>query len=362
MPENIGAQVDSFFKGQAHGTTAQRLLANGMNVNGLRPWINSEKMPDGGLKGDGRFYQNVNGVAVPVANATLRKDEWKQYDEAILKVAQQRMVGIGDLQSRGLTYNITNGLGTTVLEYEDQSDIQPAQVSMDAVTRGRNDRPEFDINYLPLPIIHKDFQINIRALNASRTTGQALDTTMAELATFKIVELAEEYLFQGWGTFAYGGGTIYGYEDFPHLTSVTLSQNWDASGKTGLEILNDVVAMKQASITDRHYGPWMLYIPTAYETVLDEDYVSGYPKTIRTRLKEISGIIDIKVSDKSTANKVVLVQMTSNVVRLVNGLALTVVEWQTEGGMVFHFKIMLIQVPQIRADQEDRSGIVLLSA
>ena len=362
MPEIIEAQVDSIFKGHAMGSTAQRLLANGMNVNGLRPWIDTVRMPDGSEKGTGRAFVNSNGVAQPIANATLRKDEWKQYDEAILKAAQLRMVGIQDLQSRGLTYNITNGLGTTVLEYEDQSDIEPAQVSMDAVTRGRNDRPEFDLNYLPLPIIHKDFQINIRTLNASRTTGQSLDTTMAELATFKIMELAEQYLFQGWGTFAYGGGTIYGYTDFPALSSVTLAQNWDASGKTGAEIINDVRAMKQASINDRYYGPWMIYIPTAYETVLDADYVAGYPKTIRQRIEEISGILGVKVVDKLTANNVVMVQMTSNVVRLVNGLALTVVEWTTEGGMVFHFKIMLIQVPQLRADQNDRTGIVKLAA
>jgi hypothetical protein len=185
---------------------------------------------------------------------------------------------------------------------------------------------------------------------------------MAELATFKIIELAEEYLFNGWGTYAYGGGTIYGYLDFPHINTVTLAQNWDASGKTGAEIIIDVRAMKQASITDRFYGPWMLYVPTSYETVLDADYVSGYPKTIRSRIEEINGIVGVQVSDKMTTNKCVLVQLTSNVVRLVNGLALTVVEWQTEGGMVFHYKIMLIQVPQLRADQNDRTGIVVLTA
>lgn len=336
---------------RAMGSVAQRLLANGMSVNALRPWIGK----------DGRAYMNRNGVATPVANATLRKDEWKQYDEAILKAAQQRMVGIADLQSRGLTYNISNGLGTTVLEYEDQSDISAAQVSMDGVTRGQNDRPEFDINYLPLPIIHKDFQINARALNASRTTGQALDTTMAELAAFKVIELAEQYLFQGWSTFTYGGGVIYGYEDFTHANTVTLSTNWDSSAKTGAGIIADVIAMKQASIDDRYYGPWVLYVPTSYETVLDDDYVSGYPKTIRQRILEISGIQDVKVVDKLSDDHCILVQMTSNVVRLVNGLGITTVEWQAEGGMVFHYKVMMIQVPQLRADQNDRTGIVVLS-
>jgi uncharacterized linocin/CFP29 family protein len=350
MEKNI-VQVDSLFRGRAFGSAAQRLLANRMNANALRPWVGDDDLP----------YMTANGVAVPVANATLRKDEWKQYDEAIIKAAQPRLVGVADLMSRGLTYNISNGLGTTVLEYEDMSDVEGAQVSMDAVTRGRVDRPEFDINYLPLPIIHKDFQINIRTLNASRTTGQPLDTSMAEQAGRKVADMAEEILFNGYDTFTYGGGTIYGYEDFPSANTITLSVNWDASAKTGAQIVGEVLDMKQASIDDRYYGPWVLYIPTSYETVLDDDYVSGYPKTIRARILEIAGIQDVRVADQLSDDHVILVQMTSDVVRMVIGLGVTTVEWQTEGGMVFHYKVMTIQVPQLRADQNGRTGIIVLS-
>jgi len=308
-------------------TTAQRLLSSGMNVNSLR------------------------------TNATLRKDEWKHYDTVAIKSAQRRLVGISDLMSRGLTYSLTNGLGTTVLEYEDMSDVNDAQLSLDAVSRGQSDAIEFDINYLPLPIVHADFDISIRKLNASRTTGQPLDTLMVEAKAQKIAEKLESILFTGSSSFTFGGGTIYGYTDFPHRNTGSLSANWDDSTATGATILADLVAMKQASISDRHYGPWVLYIPTAYETVLDEDYVSGYPKTIRQRLLEVGGITDIKVVDLLTANNVLLVEMDKQTVRLVEGLPLTTVEWQTQGNMVFNFKLMTISVPQLRADQSNRCGI-----
>ena len=237
--------------GKAYATVAQALLANGMNPNALR------------------------------TNATLRKDEWKQFDEAIIMVAQNRLVGVADLMSRGLVYNIANGLGTTVLEYEDVSDIEAAQVSMDAVTRGDGDRVEFDINYLPLPITHKDFQINIRVLEASRKLGNPLDTTMAELAARKVAEKNEEYLFRGASSFAFGGGIIRGYVDALNRNPVTLSTDWDASACTGEDILDDCRAMKQASIDALHYGPWVMYIPTAYETVLDDDFKAASDKTKR---------------------------------------------------------------------------------
>jgi len=309
------------------GTSGQRLLASGMSVNSLR------------------------------TNATLRKDEWKHYDTAAIKAAQRRLVGIADLMSRGLTYSLANGLGTTVLEYEDMSDVNDAQLSLDAVSRGQSDAIEFDLNYLPLPIVHADFDISIRKLNASRTTGQPLDTLMIAAKAEKIAEKLESILFTGASTFTFGGGTIYGYTDFPHRNTGSLSANWDDSTATGATILADVVAMKQASINDRHYGPWVLYIPTAYETVLDEDYVSGYPKTIRDRLLEVGGISEIKVVDLLTANNVLLVEMDAKTVRLVEGLPLTTVEWQTQGNMVFNFKLMTISVPQLRADQANRCGI-----
>lgn len=299
--------------------------------------------------------------AVPIANATLRKDEWKQYDQAILEAARLRLTGIQDLISAGLTYDIGNGLGTTVLEYEDMSDIEDAEMDMDAVTRGRNDRPEFSIKYLPLPIIHKDWQINVRVLNASRTTGRALDTTMAELAAQKVAEKLESILFNGTSSFTYGGGTIYGYTDFPYSNTGSLTASWALSTTTGSQILTDVLNMIQMSIDVRYYGPWTLYIPKQYETKMEEDFKAESDLTIRQRLLAIEGIQAVKVSDWLADDHVVLVQMTSNVVRLVRGLPITNVEWSTEGGMIFHYKVMTIQVPQIRADQNNRTGIVHFS-
>jgi len=331
---DIEAAVDSIMRQNGrltvNGSAAQRLLANQMNVSALR------------------------------TNALLRKDEWKHYDMAIVKVALERLNGIADLESRGLVYTLANGLGKTVLEYEDMSDVEAADMDMTGVAKSQNDRVEFDINYLPLPLIHADYQINVRMLNASRTSGDPLDTTLAEAKAGKVAEKLEETLFNGSSTFTFGGGTIYGYTDFPHRTTGTLTAAWSTA--TGAQIVGDVLDMKQDAINDRHYGPYVLYIPTAYETALDDNYVAGYPTTVRERILAISNVDDIKTADKLTAGQVLLVQMSSETVRLVKGLPVTNVEWTTEGGMVSHFKIMTIQVPQIRADQNDRSGIVHYSA
>ena len=361
MPE---INVDFFQPGQGAtpavlaGASGKRLLANGMDPKVLKPYFGQ----------DGQVYvtmmQGGKAVAVPAPhlNATLRKDEWKEMDDALIQIAQERLVGVQDLYSRNLVYRVGNGLGKTLLEYEDISGLTGAEITMDAVTPTQKDRPTYDLKSLPLPIVHKDFSYNIRALAASRTTGDPLDTTTVQLATREVIEKVESILFIGASSYAYGGGTIYGYMDQPQRNTVTLSTNWDASAKTGAQILDDCKSMKQASIDAKHYGPWILYVPTAYETVLADDFKAESDKTIRQRILEIQGINEVKVVDKLTANNVLLVQMTSDVVRMVEGMGITTVEWEEGGGFTTNFKVMTIMVPQIRADQDGNSGVTHLSA
>jgi uncharacterized linocin/CFP29 family protein len=320
-----------------------RHALNGRGIEALRPVL------------------RYNEAGQITANGTLREDEWKQIDEALVPIAKQRLTGIGDLMARGLVYRVPNGLGKTVLEYEDVSDIAPAQMSMDALTRGQKDRLEYSVKYLPLPIIHYDYQLSLRVLEASREKGMPLNVDMAQNAARKVAEFAENMLFNGSSDYTFGGGTIYGYCDAPNRNNVTLTKAWNDSTKTGEEILADVVKMKQASINAKHFGPWVVYIPTAYETAIDADFKAASDKTVRQRLLELGGIEDVKVSDSLAANNVVLVEMNTNTVRIVEGLPLTNVEWQTEGPFLTQYKVMTIMVPNIRADQAGNSGIVHLA-
>lgn len=314
----------------------------------------------GGAVGSKLLRNNMN-VECLRTNETLLHEEWLTIDKAVIKAAQLRQVGIADLRSRGLVHTVPNGLSKTVLGYQDMSDIDPAQVSMDGLTRGERDRPEYDLAYLPLPIFHKDFSFSAREIAEARQGGMPLDTTMAGMASQKVTELVEQYYFKGSSTFTYGGGTIYGLEDAPQRTTRAIGTSWLTD--TAANILTDVRNMKQDLIDDRHYGPYILYVPTGYEVKMDDDYdIAGSSLlTIRERILKISGIQDVKVSDQLTAANVVMVQQTPDVVRLVEGLPITTVQWATEGGMKINFKVMTIQVPQVRNDQQNRSGVCHLS-
>jgi hypothetical protein len=379
MPDAIVDLISSSGK-EARGEIANGIVMSGrLNAGMMRPYlaVNSRGLivPCVTVFKGGDPKNPKNYVTKQIqANATLRRDEWKQLDDAIMEVSRQRLGGIDDLISKGLTYNLGNAMGTTVLEWHDVDDPGEAVLTMDGVTRGKNDRPNFQHNYLPIPIIHSDYEINARVLAASRNMGNPLDTTLAERAARRVNEKLEDMLFTN-TSYSFGEkdsrevNTIYSYINFPDRNTVTLSTNWDdldfdsSTANGGGTIVENVMDMKQASIDDYHYGPWMLYIPTNYETTLDKDYDRTTPgTTIRERIMKIDGITGIKVIDRLPADNVLLVQMTSDVVRLVRGMGLTNIEWQEEGRFVSKYKVLTIQVPQIRSDQNKRCGIVHLAA
>ena len=93
---------------------------------------------------------------------------------------------------------------------------------------------------------------------------------------------------------------------------------------------------------------------------MDKDYdttSNGTSDTLRQRILKIEGIEAVKVSDYLPDDNVILVQMTSDVVRLVNGFKPQVIAWSEEGNMVFKYKVMAIQVPQIRSTQTGQCGV-----
>lgn len=327
----MGEQLDGgFYQGQPHGSLAQRLLANGMNPKALR------------------------------SNAALQYDEWKALDDAVRKVATRRMPLTRALISRGLTVDLPDAMGSTVYQYQDVSDMQPAELSMSIRSVSTEDAVDFGTKYLPIPIAHKGFRIDGRVLAASQKSGMPLDTTMAETATRLVAEKIEaSHLTASAPTF--GGGTLYGVTTHTSANAVTLSANWDASAKTGNLILDDVLSMIQACINDRHYGPYLLCIPTAYQTVLSNDFKANSDSSIRERLMEIDVLEDIIVCDFMTANTCALFELSAETARIIDGIQPTLIEWEEPGTMDHHFRVIAIMVGQFRADYAGRMGVAVLS-
>ena len=356
--------MDFIFNGQSHGKVADILAANEYNPLSLRPYLSDDGQYTCISVHNGKFNQDgtpqLESRVIGNATATLRKDAWKHLDTVVVKVAKERLKAVTDLRSAGLTFGIPNGLGTTVLETETQSDIGPASVSMDALRKNANDRPLWEIGFLPLPIVHKDFGYSSRQLASAARSGSPLDTTSAELAARRVAEETEKLLL-GVSTvadqYAYGGGTIYGYTDFPSRLTKTISTP-DGTSDDGTVFLTEVLAMIKQSKDAFHYGPFILYVSTEWDQYLAADFKTQSDKTLRERILALTDIVDVRTLDFLANFDIVLVQQTTDVVRLVIGMDIVTVMWDTEGGLYKNFKVMSIIVPQLRADQNSNTGIV----
>lgn len=292
---------------------------------------------------------------------TLRHEEWKFFDDELVKEAVIRLVGVADLIAAGNVKPVSNALGKMIFGYEKVTDMDEAETSLDGLSRTDNDRQEFSLNQLPLPITHKDFFINLRALAASREKGEPLDTTQVRTAGRVVAERLEKMLFQGGP--AFGGLSIYGYTTHPNRNTASFdgTKDWGDATKDGASFLTDVLALKAAAAADRMYGPYVIYVPADADANLDNDFKSAVSQTIRERLMKVNGISAIKVADQLPSGNVVLVQMTPDVACWVRGEDLQTVQWDEYGGFEINFKAFAIGVPLIRSDAAGRSGVVHMS-
>lgn len=347
---------DFILGSQGFGGVAGTLLAHNMDPGALRPFT-----IDGDPSGRAYVTVNENGKQVtrPVGNATgLPYRSWILLDSTIQRVVKQRLRLVADLNAAGLTYNVSNGLGTPVIQFQNMGDISPATISMDGLRKSERDRPAFDLTTIPLPIIHKDLSFSLREVAVSRQAGTPLDTTTAELAARRVAEEVEKLALGVSSSYTYGGGTVYGLTNFPSRMTKTLTDP-AGMGWTGATLVGEILDMKAQAQAKFHYGPYMVYTSPGWDKYLDDDYSTAKgDSTLRQRITQIEGIRGIRTLDYLTDLTIILVEMTQDVIRMINGMAVTPVQWETHGGMQLNFKIMTIQVPHLRADQDGNTGVV----
>jgi uncharacterized linocin/CFP29 family protein len=227
---------------------------------------------------------------------------------------------------------------------------------MDGLREGDSDRPLFSLENLPLPIIHKDFHFSAREIMASRNGNTPLDTSNAEAAGRKVAETIEKMTLGELSQYKYGGGYVYGMKTFDHTLTKSLTAPSTSNQATTVQ---EVLAMVKQSQDAGYYGPWMLYYSPAWSSYMGGDYSNDKgDNTLRERLAKIDGIQDVRQADYLTGTTLMLVQMTSDVSRMVVGMDIQTLQWESQGGMMLNYKVMAIIVPQFRADYDGNTGIV----
>src|SRR5215471_14611492 len=120
--------------------------------------------------------ESGQGVEAFRPNDVLHYRDWIEIDQAITHVNRMRLRGNADLINAGLVLRLENAMGTTVVEYSAGGDLTNAQTDMSAETAPEEDRIAVGMGKVAVPITHKGFRYNARALAASRRNGMPLDT------------------------------------------------------------------------------------------------------------------------------------------------------------------------------------------
>lgn len=323
------------------------------------------------LKGSGEF--SIPGLR---ALSPLSDKAQVMVDRAVVEVGLERLQFAADLMAAGLTYNLPDPLSVTQLEWDQESKVGGAIRVMSPSTRQENQLTDRKHNRLPIYLTMEGFSLDIRTLKMSERVGQPLDTSLIKQATRRVNEAIEDAAINGATTADGQNLVVSGYNapglvNAPNLGSANTTTDWSLTGTIGTDgpaRITDIMSGISALQAAKKFGPYNLYIGTKAGNAINQDYKANTLGTIRQRLEDIDAggtKITVRVADRmpdptvSGNAQFALVQMTDDVVQMVNGQPPTVIPWTSLDGFTLHWVIMAIMVQRIRSDYDGNSGIYI---
>jgi uncharacterized linocin/CFP29 family protein len=286
-------------------------------------------------------------------HATLLREQWLEIDNLWLRVAEQYMGAVMDLTSRGLTLTIPS-LGVAASQYQAINRMDPATTDMRASAAGNNQRLRVTPRLVPLPFAFEDYEFDITELEAVQRLGGTLDTAYAEEAQRSVAETFESWLVNGAPDYSVDGNTIYGYRTHPNRIIGT-----GTSWATATNIYPTIHKMFTDMITINRPGPYGLYMNVAqFGQLHAEQGVDRAWNVYRRIVESFPQIQSIKPSFAVPAGELVLVELQRRTVDVAIKMDPANVPWEGMGGLVQHVRVLGSVVPRVKADGENKTGVV----
>jgi hypothetical protein len=307
-------------------------------------------------------FGSIKGIRAAAPLPRLTEDV---LDGTVVKVGRQRLALVDDLINAGLVYRLDNWMSVPSLTYRQTSNGGYARRTMMPDSRG--ERTVLDLDYESIPIFctWEDFSFEIREILAAERVGAPLDTAILEQCVRNVNEAIEDQAINGATTVDGAVLKINGLTAPGALTSpvntyaYTGGEAWSAVGHTGDEILADIQSGIDVLVADNYYGPYNLYIPRGYASKMALDFKANGDLTIRERVLELSEIANIRVLDYLPADRTLLVQMTSDVVDVIQGQSPTVVSWTDGPGWNRFWCVMACTIVRWKANKSGGVGFAV---
>lgn len=324
-----------------------------------------------------RLMENVemDGLGAFRALAPMQDKAQVLIDRAVIDVGLQRLTIAADIMAAGLTYPLSDPLSVIQLEWNTQSKIGAAQRTMRPDSRMESKKPIIAPTRLPIYLTTDGFEIDIRTLKVSQRVGTPLDTSIVKQCVRSVNEAVEDATINGATTLdgqplQDAGYTAPGLLNAPNANLQSLTAAAWTTTPVAATIFSETMAMITKLQNDKKFGPYRMYVGTQIANVLDGDYTTSTSAvtSIRQRLLQIDSLQAIKTADMLTngngaapsiGNKVILLQMTSDVVDMVTGQNPTVIPWTSLDGFTIYNLVMAILIPRVKTDAEANSGVCI---
>jgi uncharacterized linocin/CFP29 family protein len=302
---------------------------------------------------DGNTYPD--GRPVIVANSLLRKDEWEMLDDAVQIAATGEYNAIPRLNGDPQLRKQLNSAGILVAQYNQGSEMSRAAVSLSGRAAPDFDRQDYNLTGVPVPVIHKEFQIGYRELEASRLYGSGVDTTNAFEASRVVSEELERLWVAGNTNIALNQDILYGVTNEPNINTGAATGDFGTLSNIVPTFRNMIIALAG----DNYFGNYEFWVArTQYNEMALNFHSDGTGDSGLTRVLKMPNITAIYPSDWMTAGTLVGIQMTPNVLDFCIHQLNQVIEWTSPDGMAQNFKVMSICAVRVKSDYNSNSGVV----
>ncbi len=336
-------------------------------LNARRPTIGytGEKPKyDPAIDGEGAWARKWGPVlrhnSARVTNSILLREEWSELDRRITEMVKLRQNAVNDLRSAGLVQTTT--LATMMLRWRVATERMRPQVNMDGRSKADLDQTDRIVRSVPLPIFRTDYGFGKRELMASRRMGTPLDTFEATEAIQALVEEQERMLFNGEARVIVEGNAIFGYTNLPARITATAAVFGGGDFGTITNIVATFLGMANALALVRYHRPFNCYIAQTQYNQMLEYYSDGSSDNPLQRVEALPMINSVKASDYLADGNLVMVQMTSNVVEMVEALAPENREWESPDQQSLNFAAMAASTYKLTTDSAGNAGIAHATA
>lgn len=233
--------------------------------------------------------------------AQIPLDAWRRIDARGAAIQRDVLAVFNRLAAANTT---PVSMGDIVSYFPKISDSGEVHVSMDGRSEGKADQAIVKYAGTPIPILDSYARFGWRQMEVMRKGPGNLDTDTIANHQRKVAEKLEDMSLNGLSSIVVGGSTIYGLRNFPDRSTDT--HGFTLSSATGANWLATFAKLINSLIGDNAFGRVTVFLNFGDYTYADiNEFVSGYPKTIMQRLREIGQIAEIVPCSKVPANEVI---------------------------------------------------------